>query len=90
MGAVPAIISWIIAGISTAWALLSGAAAVAGTAAIASAVSLIPAQMGSAAETWLAVGNYYLPINEAVSLFIAFAAIAGLLKVATWSFYLKK
>lgn len=91
MGATAAaVVSWIVAAIATAWALLSGAAAVAGTAALASAVALIPAQMGTAASTWLAVGNHYLPVNESVSLFVAFVAIAGFLKIAKWSFFLKK
>ena len=84
------VISWIIAAIAAAWALLSGAAAVAGTVALASAIALIPGTMGGAAESWLAVANWYVPVNESVTLFLTFCAIAAFLKVAKWSFYFKK
>ena len=85
-----AVISWIIAAIAAAWALLSGAAAIAGTVALASAIALIPGTMGGAAQNWLAVANFYVPVNESISLFLTFCAMAAFLKVAKWSFYFKK
>lgn len=85
-----AIIAWITSGILGAWALISGATAVAGGALLTTALDSIPAQMGSAPAHWLSVINWYLPLNEVLSLTIVFFAIAAAMKFLKLSQYFKK
>lgn len=73
-----------------AWSLISGAAGFAGAAALASAFALLPHKIGSVASSWANVANYYLPLNEGVTFFLTFCAIASLIRIARWSALLKK
>lgn len=84
------IIVWIVTGITAAWTLISGVAGAAGATALASAVALLPNKMGTAAAEWVAVANFFVPVNECVTLFLTFCSIASLLRVARWTALLKK
>ncbi len=85
-----AIVAWIVSGILAAWTLISGAAGVAGAAALASAFALLPEKTGSVASEWINVANFFMPVNEAITFFITYCAIAGFVKVAKWTSLLKK
>lgn len=81
---------WIIAAILAAWGLISGATAIAGGTMLTTALALLPERMGTAPDQWLRVVNWYMPLNEAVTLFVAYAAIAGALKFIKLSSFFKK
>lgn len=84
------IVGWILSAILAAWTLISGVAGVAGAASLAKAISLLPAKQGSIAISWANVANYYLPLNETTTLFIAFCTIASFIRIARWTALLKK
>lgn len=84
------IVSWIVSAIVFAWSLISGVAGIAGAASLATAFSLLPNKTGQVTASWVNVANYYMPVNEAVTFFLSFCAIASLIRIARWTALLKK
>jgi hypothetical protein len=84
------IVAWIVTAIATAWSLISGSAGVAGALALGAALKLLPARVGTVPAEWLAVANFYMPVNEAVTFFGIFLSFAGLMKIAKWTLRLQK
>jgi len=82
--------TWVVSAIVAAWALINGAAAIAGAGMLTTALATLPDQMGSAPASWLNVIDWYMPLTEALVLCGIYFAIAVAIKFIKLSAHLKK